>query len=196
MKSTKPYGEPRYRLTLLDTNVVQNLYSFGEYIYDGYLSPYKLRQMETRGKRFSEDIDALAQWMQLARRNGWPIAVSPRAFHEFARIPSGSKRIRLLRWAAELEDYGSQLKAAYAPHSDNADPYQGFPVSAQTFSFLPDYGDSVLIAEAVRLGCEDFLTMDYRTIHEHRDRIRLAGIEVLRPVELMDALRPWTGLLS
>ena len=181
------------RRVFLDTNVVQNLASFGEYFYDGYLSPEAEEQIFTRGNRFTDDIEALASWVGLTQRGGWPIAVSQRTFLELDAIPNGTKRFRLLQWAGELKGYFSTFAASYVESED--DPYPGVRVSPESISFLPDYGDAVLVSEAIELGCSDFLTMDYKSILPYRDRIRHMGLEVLRPVEFMERLKPWTGLL-
>ena len=182
------------RRVFLDTNVVQNIESFGPYLYDDYLSPRRRSQMRS-GSRFTEDIEALASWAQLSRRYGWPIAVSQRTLLELQATPSRKKRARLVSWARELHEYSSQFSANHEETADDDDHYPGFPVSPRTFSFLPDYGDAVLMSEAIELGCSDFLTMDYKSILPYRDRIRNAGIEVLRPVEFMERLKPWVGLL-
>ena len=181
------------RLVFLDTNVVQHLESFGEYFYDGYLSPRAERQILSRGNRFIDDIEALAFWIQLTRRGGWPIAVSQRTFLEFSAIPNGAKRSRLLQWAGELDGYSSTFASSYVESED--EPYFGVRVSPESVSFLPDYGDAVLVSEAIELGCSDFLTMDYKSILPYRDRIRNMGLEVLRPVEFMERLKPYVGLL-
>ncbi len=175
------------RRVFLDTNIVQTLQSqwFREYFFDGYWSPEAEKQIEHRGSRFSEDIHALAAWMDLTRRGGWPIAVSRQTFEELRAHPDMGRRSRLLRWVSELNEYSAWSAAHYA----------GPAYADSAFAFLPDPGDAVLIREAIELGCATFLTMDYKTIHRFRDRILEAGIEVLRPVEFMERLKPWIGLL-
>ena len=96
------------RRVFLDTNIVQNLESFGEYCYDAYLSPEVERKITQRGDRFSDDIHALATWMALSRRAGWPIALSRRTFEELQANPNSGRRSRLIRWAQELHEYSSQ----------------------------------------------------------------------------------------
>ena len=49
---------------------------------------------------------------------------------------------------------------------------------------LPDENDRVLVVDALELGCNVFLTMDYRTIWTHREAVRKLGIHVMRPVEV------------
>ena len=50
---------------------------------------------------------------------------------------------------------------------------------------LPDETDRVLVVDALELGCNVFLTMDYRTIWKHREAVRRLGINVMRPVEFL-----------
>ena len=54
-------------------------------------------------------------------------------------------------------------------------------------SFLPHIGDRFLLASAVASKCNVFLTMDYRTILIHRQRIEkvVDPMEVLRPCEFL-----------
>jgi hypothetical protein len=73
MKENNPSLPSFPRLIFLDTNIVQNLMSFGEYFYDGYLSPKAEMKIRGLGKKGTEDVDALAQIMDLGRRAGWPL---------------------------------------------------------------------------------------------------------------------------
>ena len=60
---------------------------------------------------------------------------------------------------------------------------------------LPQEKDQRLFIDALELGCDIFLTMDYRTIWRRRGKVKEVGLKVMRPVELVERVRPWTGLL-
>ncbi len=60
---------------------------------------------------------------------------------------------------------------------------------------LPDGGDRQLIIDALEYGCDVFLTMDYRTVWRHHEEVARLGLQVMRPIEFMDYVRPWSGLL-
>ena len=64
------------KLIFLDTNVVQNLHSFGEFIYDRVHTPELEKKLSALGPRVTADIYALADFMALGIRAGWPLAVS------------------------------------------------------------------------------------------------------------------------
>ena len=58
------------KLIFLDTNVVQNLHSFGEFIFDRVSTPDLERKLSTLGPRITADIYALADFMALNQSQG------------------------------------------------------------------------------------------------------------------------------
>ena len=58
------------KLIFLDTNVVQNLHSFGEFIFDRVNTPDLEKKLSTLGPRFTADIYALADFMALNQSQG------------------------------------------------------------------------------------------------------------------------------
>ena len=94
---------PRFpRLIFLDTNVVQNLQSFGKFISDHYLTSKMGSRISASGPRFADDIYALADFMALGYRAGWPIAVSSRTLEELEATSRDDKRFALASWGKEL----------------------------------------------------------------------------------------------
>src|SRR6266540_3589479 len=93
------------QLTLLDTNVIQSLQTFGEFIYDRYLSDEMANRVQRLGGRTQEDLAALQIFMDAAQRSGWPITVSQYSMREIAAIPGPGKRRNLQVWANELAAY-------------------------------------------------------------------------------------------
>ena len=53
------------KLIFLDTNIVQNLHSFGEFIFDRVSTPDLEKKLSTLGPRVTADIYALADFMAL-----------------------------------------------------------------------------------------------------------------------------------
>ena len=201
--SARDHSLPGFpRLIFLDTNIVQNLESFGEFIYDSYLSPELDEKLRRLGSRTAEDTLALAELMDLGRRAGLPIVISSRTREELAATPQPHRRFELMRWGAELARYSSELLEAIAETSEAPRPVDtGGPTPRQRrwmadlMAALPQEGDRQLVIDALELRCEVFLTMDYKTIWSVRDDIERFGIRILRPVELLDEIRPWAGLL-
>ena len=188
-------------LIFFDTNVVQNLHSFGEFIYDNFLDPMMDSKMSALGSRFRDDMFALADFMALGRRGGWPIAVSPGILGELRAIPRPDKRFALTAWANELEQYSAQLREARGAAGESC--YSGverFTVAQRRWlsgrlEILPQESDRQLIIDALEYGCDVFLTMDYKTIWRYRDDVNRFGLRVMRPVELLEHIAPWAGLL-
>ena len=191
------------KLIFLDTNIVQNLHSFGEFIFDRVSTPDLEKKLSTLGPRVTADIYALADFMALGVRAGWPLAVSPGTQREFRAIQDPNKRDALTAWEQRLADY----------FAENFDQSQGETEGssynemthftslqrsrmADLLKAFPDKQDQQLFIDAVERGCDVFLTMDYKTICQHRDKVKQFGLHVMRPVELLEYVRPWAGLLA
>jgi hypothetical protein len=185
-------------LTFLDTNVVQSLHTFGEFIYDGFLSPEnrnKLSKLCACSKRrpcMQDDIFALRDLAIMGTRWGWPLAVSSTTKLELGAVKDRDKRRSRVSWCGELAEYfegnykelaSPKLGSAYSDithftHSQRNRLYD-------YLSALPDENDRVLVVDALEFGCNVFLTMDYKTIWTHREAIRKLGIHVMRPSEFL-----------
>ncbi len=189
------------RLIFFDTNIVQNLYSFRDLIHDNYLSPEVESKITALGSRSAEDIYALATFRTLGARAGWPIAISPRTLDEIEATPR-KKRYELFLFGQDLSTYSS---SSLYPVEDEVEAsiynFNRFTYSqrrrlSDMLKVLPQESDRQLIIDARELGCDIFLTMDYRTIWKHRDEVKRLGVLVMRPVELLEYIRPWVGLLA
>ena len=109
-----------------------------------------------------------------------------------------------------LTAWDQRLAAYFAENFDQSQgETEGTSYSEMThFTFLqrssmaallqafPDKQDQQLFIDAVERGCDIFLTMDYKTIWQHRDKVKQFGLRVMRPVELLEYVRPWAGLLA
>lgn len=189
------------KLIFFDTNIVQNLHSFGEFIYDNALDPKTDSRISALGSRFREDIFALADFMALGRRGGWPIAVSPGILGELRAIPQPDKRHNLTAWAGEIAHYFLQNHESRDSAGESyCDELERFTLPQRRWlsdllDVLPQESDRQLIIDAIEYGCDVFLTMDYKTIWRFRDTIDRFGLRVMRPVELLEHIRPWISLL-
>lgn len=156
------------RLIFLDTNVVQYLETFGQYIYDHYLGAYEQQKLELLSRRSVEDVEALAAIMDLGRRNGWPLAVSQRTLDELSATPEPNKRYSLLQWGGELAEYSNEnyRRVSSIGNQSIREPLSHLQKSylEKLLDFLPQSSDRLLVIDAIELGCDFFITMDYRTI--------------------------------
>ena len=188
-------------LIFLDTNIVQNLQSFGEVIYDNYLAPETELKLEKLGPRTTEDIYALWDFMALGRRNGWPIAVSQRTLEELEATPRPGKHSELSMWGNELAYYfrsnaGEILNKVERSSSIELAHITSLNSSSlnEVLRVLPQEADRRLIVDALKYGCDVFLTMDYKTVWRYRDEVGQLEIQVMRPSELLEHISPWAGL--
>ena len=189
------------KLIFFDTNVVQNLHSFGEFIYDNALDAMADSKLSALGSRFRDDIFALADFMALGRRGGWPIAVSPGILGELDAIQRPGKRFALTAWANELAHYSLQVRESRDAAEESCySEVERFTAAQRCWlsdqlEILPQESDRQLIIDALEYGCDVFLTMDYKTIWRYRDDVNRFGLRVMRPVELLEHIDPWAGLL-
>ena len=190
------------KLIFLDTNIVQNLHSFREFIYDRRFSPEVESKLKGKGPRFADDIHGLADFMALGIRAGWPVAVSSRTLQELDATPQRTKHYALTTLGKELATYF----ASDLDHWHSGEEGSGYSeISHFTLiqrcrlsdllKVMPQEEDRQLIIDAVECGCDIFLTMDYKTIWQHRTTIKRLGLKVMRPTELLDYVRPWAGLI-
>ena len=185
-------------LTFLDTNVVQTLHTFGEFIYDGHLSLQgeeklsRLCSCPSPRPCMRDDIYALHHLATMGRRWGWPLAVSLTNMVELDAIKDPERRQVRVAWWRRLAEY---FEANYKewPSLSSGSSYGEITHFTSTqrnrlyehLHILPDETDRVLVVDALEFGCNVFLTMDYKTIWKHREAVRRLGIHVMRPVEFL-----------
>ena len=191
------------KLIFLDTNIVQNLHSFGEFIFDRVSTRDLDKKLSILGPRVTADIYALADFMALGVRAGWPLTVSLGTERELRAIQDPTKRNALTAWEQRLANYcaenfeqskGEAEGLGYGEMGRFTSLQRGR--MADLLLVFPDKQDQQLFIDAVEQGCDIFLTMDYKTIWQHRDRVKQFRLHVMRPVELLEYVRPWTGLLA
>ena len=192
---------PFPKLILLDTNVIQNLQVFGEYMFDNYLAEDMETKLVKLGARVTADIHALADLMALGRRQGWPLSISTRNLDELDQIRNPAKRFTLIQWGEELYQYSSNYSGERLERRREDVPVQPpFTTAERDFistklHMLPQESDRQLIIDALESECDIFLTMDYKTIWRFREEVAPLGLTVMRPVELLEYIGPWIGLL-
>ena len=205
-RSTTPANSPpflRFRdpsslLVFLDTNVVQSLHTFGEFIYDGYLDPRHERRLSVtcvcaKGRPCRhEDVLALRDLAVLGQRNGWPLAVSTVTMGELGATKDPDQRRDRVSWCQDLMQYFQEnYERVRCRESGNAYceilhfTHLQRQFLYQYLNVLPDENDRILIVDALDFGCNVFLTMDYKTIWRHRAAVRKLGLHVMRPSELL-----------
>ncbi len=170
----------------LDTNMIQWLGRFGEAIFDNVLREGLRRRIKTRhGEQALDELESMRRIAQIAQRGSLPIAVSERSVREFLRTSQPDKRHRLVVWADELISWWRANRVSLLGH-DFDESAEVLALSESTrLDFLPDYDDRLLIAEAMVLGCDIFLTLDRKTILRFRRKVIPLGLEPMTPAEFV-----------
>jgi len=171
---------------LLDTSVVQNIVTFGEYIFENFLSEKCIAKLESLSPAMQSDIHALRNILGPVTKTPVVPIISVLSLHELS-LASELKRKALLDYGFELLDYSVRVGEAE------------FNMLAQNKTlfadFLPHRIDRLLIGESKRAKCQAFITMDYRSILRFAERInREDHIMVLSPSEWWNILEPWFAL--
>lgn len=172
---------------LFDTNVVQLLFSFGEYIYDGYLAPERERRFAALPSSMQGDVRCLRTILGFAplRSPAIPV-VSVLSLRELAETPDAEKREKLISWGLELAEYASPIE----PDRLDGQSQRRLPMQDN----LPGVTDQLLLGECRRLDCEALISSDYRTILNKRVDQRIERILVLSPTEWWARFSPWWAL--
>ncbi len=162
---------------LLDTNLVIQSWSYqvGSESFDCDRIDELYR---TGQERLASDLVALHDLFAHSSERGWPIfCVAPATVREVGQSTERDAAA-IIRWAYELAEYA-------APDDWRQERISHF--QAEVLHGHSRGVDSILLAEAGRLGCEALLTCDYR-LHRRRNEINRLGPIVLRPVELAERL--------
>lgn len=169
------------RRIFLDTNVVNLLVDYSEYIFEHQLLP------PFADEKLAEDVEALMHVFYVGARAYWSILASRKTLDEIGNTPDPARRDLLKAFAIELID-----------PDDEANIYASIVgrrmIDAPFTEGLPDQADRELIGNAVGLGCDVFCTRDRRTIVRKRELLRLLPIRVMTPREWWEHVRPWAGL--
>jgi len=159
--------------TFFDTNIIQNILDYNlfneETINENViLSPNQSRKQD--------DLNALKLIYLSNIRGNFQFIISNRIVNELI----DSKKAKLINWGFEFLDYSSSFFKI-----------NGIGKLQPNLMFLKTK-DRYLILDALNMGCEVFLTMDYKTLWNKRNKI--GSIKVMRPLELCTQLKPYISL--
>lgn len=181
------------RKVFLDTCVVNRLSDFGEYVFDNCLCGEAQSEYLRRPIEDQEDIEALRDIVQVFRRVCMPLYITPTTIEEIGRANRHFLENYTLEIFHHWWDWGD-------PQNRNILSSENFQARvtavASTLTCFPDEPDRKLIAEAVVVECDIFLTVDRRSIWRHRDKVKIEALQILRPSELWSELGPWAALVN
>jgi hypothetical protein len=123
--------------------------------------------------------------------------VSDITLQELDKTSSVTKRRQLLDILEALKNHFEHSQVEYLSEEDLPPLCPGDEgfwhglYQRGRLDFLPDQPDRRLILDSVLQRAHIFLTVDYKTIWDHRDRLRELGVNVRRPSEyIRDLLYP------
>jgi len=176
----------------LDTCVVNRIVDFGEYFFDGYLAGEAEAEYLSRPLKDQEDVDALYDILQVYRRACMPTDISRTTLWEIwkARKPLLAAHTSELFW--HWLDWGNE---EIRDRFSNIEFDRLVETESETLGCFPGQADRRLIAEAIVLGCDVFLTVDRRSIWGRRRLMDGGSLLILRPVELWASLRHCAALV-
>lgn len=170
----------------LDSNILQLVAEYGGVVFENEELPEgdRIHQV-TEGP---ESLDALRMLFTVAERGPFEFIVSENSLREAA----DKNDRRHLQWVVDVSHHSEVCLAENGAGSD-ATHAQARKLLQPSFGYL-SAKDRAMLADAVALDCDVFLTMDLK-LAKNADRLReVVGIQVLTPQGYAEQLRPWVRL--
>jgi len=171
------------RRIFLDSNVLQVLQEYDEYIFDNVKIPIENKE--------SKNIEALRNIFIINERAHFEFAISKNSMKEVLDKKDSS----YLRWAYDVLDHWMCCIEEY----ENSKAFSGKgkrlldKLNEKQFGYLSKK-DKTLLFDAVILECDAFLTMDgllWKNKHHLEENL---NIRILQPFEYWDMLKPFAAL--
>ncbi len=174
----------------LDTCVVNFILDYGEQIHEGIPPPLEVND------RVAQDIDALYNLFIVGQRAMWQFAISPHTYQEILGTQDSKRRHQLESWFSELWQYWRDIihQNYDLPTFIKAEDTRVQLLSSAALTLLPDFGDRVLVCDAVVYRCDLFCTRDWSTILKHRTRLKDLPLEIVTPKEWWSKIQPYAAL--
>ena len=176
------------RRIFLDSSTLQTLQDYGEFIWDNVeIPPHDKIHKIPNG---IANIEALRAIFFVNQRANFDFALSPNSLSEV--IDKGDRRY--LQWAYDVLDH---WEACLESYEDSPFSGEGRHLSEKLRSPMFGYlskKDRALIQDVLILECEAFLTMEQRLPKNEKHIRRELGIQILRPLDYWELLKPWAQL--
>lgn len=184
------------RRIFLDTNILQYLQDFGEFIFDHYqenedylISPRGEKILT--GASLYREIEALRFLLLGIDKSGMEFAVSKNTFEEVKKKRDTSYK----RWFFEMWDYWQNILREY----DSGVPSEAANLRLKKFNKDQSVlgrlseSDSRIIRDAIFFDCHAVLTADkFRDLHkEIKAKYKLM---ILHPTDLLKLIAPFQAL--
>ena len=178
-KECKAISVYPFHSVFLDTCIVRYLASFPSYFYENGADEHEIERIRAiPNPSLQDDIFVLKALPDLFQR-GFPHEIVVTS-DVIAELPPAARTYgdELLNWCREMKFLNE-----YVPRN-----------FFTSIADILDSSDRRLYLQAAALGCDTFLTTDYKTIVSRRDRLPRHFARVLTPSEWWQEMRPWAGL--
>ena len=187
----------------LDTNVLQYLQDFGEYIFDNYRES-KDYFITSKGKIISKNNSLYKQIIALhdifinINRTNIEFALSQSVFDEVKRKKRGNQvDISFIQWFYDVWDHWQAVLQSYKddPISDEAlERYKKAQIDKSLFGCLSEK-DRKIILDAIYLDCDALLTVDKFARQNFQYFVyREYQLMAIKPTGLVEILKPFQAL--
>lgn len=183
----------------LDTNVLQYLQDFGEYIFDNYNEHDEEecfvcgKTTITKDDRLYGEIEALVQIFGINVRTPFEIAVSDNTFLEV----SGKRDSRFNQWFYDVLDHWQLIMSEYQDSPFSAESQAMYEKAKTDTSLLGSFSekDQKIVLDAIKYDCDAILTTDFaKEKNKQRwvwDTYKLA---IVTPSEFVKMIKPFVAL--
>ncbi len=147
-------GKRRIVFILLDTDIIQRMATYGEFLYDGSMPEDRIaRTVRRHGSHEMHEMSALREILFVLRRGSLPVVVSDWSIRELSQTGNPSKREPLVAWAHELRDWwlANDSFAKLTPRKAAGRIERH--LNSGKLDFLQNQGDRRLFAEAIPGPC-------------------------------------------
>ena len=177
------------RRAFLDTNVVNLILDYGEYVHENMPLRADLNLNLRR------EVEALGGIFDTGQRAFWQFVISPLTYQELSATANPTRRANLESWFAELWHCWREIVRVMEnlPTFIEAEHTRVGLLSSGILDVLPDVADRVLLTDAIVYRCDCFCTFDKRTVLKHRDKLGELPIQILTPSEWWAQIKPWAS---
>lgn len=184
----------------LDTNVLQYLQDFDEYIFDNYRENEEKFQTDRKtiykGERLFNEVVALHDFFIYVNRANFEFALSESVFREVIK----KKDSGFIQWFYDVWDHWDAVVSEYKfgeTFSQAAESRYKQALNDKSLSGGFSHEDFNIILDAIRFDCNALLTVDRFARDQNKKLFVFKNYKlmVLSPSELVEIMKPYRSLL-
>lgn len=183
----------------LDTNVLQYLQDFGEYIFENYRENEEYFQGRKRriikGTRIFNEIEALRDFFISINRAQFEMALSHAVYQEV----TARGDMRFIQWFHDVWNHWEAVVSGYKngeAFSENAETNFKRAINDNSMHGSLSEKDKNIVLDAIRFDCDALLTVDKYSRDQNKKIyvFRNYSLMILTPVDLMEIIKPYQAL--